>query len=201
MRRTTVLLSLLVFTTACATRPAERKAAERLAGQISHMQTNLAALAQSRSSIAAYRAGVSQRLLRSAVETEVANAENRENLLSGDQRTKLDNILRKADTAVQRRAKAEAELAAAEAAARADAARVNPRTEELGATAKLLSHLAEKERWREQVTFYFHFFNEVKTSLDEMAESARANSNAAQNQTNAQQPPNPKPVQPEPKEK
>lgn len=185
MRKAILLVSLL--TAACATRTAERKTAERLAGQISHMQTNLAALAESRVNIATARAHVSQRLLRSALDTEVANAENRENLLSGDQRTKLENALKKADTAVQRRAKADAELAAAEAQARTDASRVNPRTEELGLTAKLLGQLAEKERWREQAKFYFHFFNEVKTSLNEMTETARADRDAAQDQTNAQQ--------------
>jgi hypothetical protein len=182
-------LALLVLGAACATRTAEQKAAERLAGQISHMQTNLASLAESRVNIARARGNVSQRLLRSALETEVINAENRDNLLNADQRTKLDNAIKKADISVQRRAKADAELAAAEALVQADASRVNPRSEELGATAKLLSHLAEKQSWREQAKFYFHFFNEVKASLDEMTATARADGSAAQDLTDAQQPP------------
>jgi len=185
--RNPILVSILALASACATQTAERKAAERLAGQVSHMQTSLAALADSRVQIAAARAQVSQRLLRSAVETEVFNAENRENLLTADQRTKLDNVLEKADAAVQRRAKADAELAAAEALAKADTARVNPRTEELGLTAKLLGQLAEKERWREQAKFYFHFFKEVKTSLDEMTETANTERDAANDLTDAQQ--------------
>lgn len=185
--RKPILVSILLLASACATRTAERKAAERLAGQVSHMQTNLAVLADSRVQIAAARAQVSQRLLRSAVETEVFNAENRENLLKPDHLTKLDNALKKADAAVQRRAKADAELAAAEALAEAETARVNPRTEELGLTAKLLGHLAEKERWREQAKFYFHFFKEVKTSLEEMTETAKTNLDAAKDLTDAQQ--------------
>ena len=186
MRRAILLLSSLLLA-ACATRVAERKSAERLAGHVSHMQTSLAALAESRANIAAARAQVSHRLLRSAVETEVWNAENRENLLSEDQRTALETTIRNGDAAVERRAKADAELAEAEKLTRAHASHVNPRTEELGATAKLLGRLAEKERWREQVKFYFHFFREVKTGLDEMTKTAQRNSAAAQDLTDAQQ--------------
>lgn len=186
MRRL-LLLSSLVFAAACATRTAERKSAELLAGQVSHMQTNLAALAESRIAIAAARAQVSQRLLRSALETEVLNAENTEILLNEEQRAGLENAISKATAAVQRRAKADAELAEAETLARADAGHVNPRTGELGVTARLLSRLAEKERWREQLKFSVHFFREVKAGLDEMTQTAQQYGDAAQELTAAQQ--------------
>jgi len=105
MRHAIVLFSLLTLATGCATRTAEQKTAERLAGQVSQMQTNLASLAESRVNIAAARALVSQRLLRSALETEVINAENKESLLTAEQRARVQTAIANADTAVQRKAK------------------------------------------------------------------------------------------------
>lgn len=187
MRHAIILFSLLTFA-ACATQRAERKSAERLAGQISQMQTNLTTLAESRQNIARARALVSQRLLRSAIETEVFNADTLDNL-GGDARTLFDSSIKDAAAAVARRAKADAEIAAAEEAAKAATARVNTRSDDLGATAKLLSQLAEKQSWREQARFYFHFFSEVQDSLEEMDQTARQHSEIAQDQTGAQQPP------------
>jgi hypothetical protein len=186
MRRS-LILSALLLATACSTRLAERKTAERLAGQVSHMQTSLATLAESRVAIAAARAQVSRRLLQSALETEVLNAENIENLLNDEQRARLETTIQKADVAIRRRAKADSELADADARARADADRVNPRSDELGLTAKLLSRLADKERWREQMKFSFHFFNELKITLDDVTQTAQKNLYAANELTAAQQ--------------
>ena len=180
-------VSFLVLSTACSTQTAQRETASRLAGQVSKMQTDLNAMAESRTNIAVARHHVAERLLRSALETELANADRLDNM-AADARRKFDDALKKAEQAKKRRAKADEEIAAAEALAKEAKSRVNPHTEELGAAAKLLGRLAEKPNWKEQLNFFFHFFSEVQSSLDEMNDESEQSENEAESQTADQAP-------------
>jgi len=183
MRNTIIVLSAL-FVAGCATDAAQRTAAERLAGQVSRMQTDLAAMAESRTNIAIARDHITERLLRSGIETELVNTEHLQSLTS-DQRRMFDNAIKTADSEKARKGKAEAEILASEAAAKSEVAHIDTHAEDFAGAAKLLGRLAEKPNWTEQLKFYFHFFNEVKDSLDEMNKKTKESETAAESQATA----------------
>jgi len=183
--RKSIVVSMLILAAGCGTQRAQRESATRLAGQISQMQTDLGAMAESRKNIAVARHHVSERLLRSALDTELANADRLENM-DREPRRLFDEAVKRAEDASARRAKADEEMAGAEAIAMAETSRIDTHAEELAAAAKLLGRLAEKPNWREQLKFYFHFFGEVKDSLDEMKADADQSETDAASQTAGQ---------------
>lgn len=183
MRRVLAIIGTLVFT-ACATQSAQRTAAERLAGQVSQMQADLSAMADARTNIAIARDHVTERLLHSALDAENNNEERKQGLNTG-QRQMFDNAIKSAEAAKTRRAKADAEMLAAETLAKAETSRIDTHAEDFAAAAKSLGRLAETPNWKEQLSFYVDFFREVKKSLDDMDQQTKQSetdvaSNAAQ---------------------
>jgi hypothetical protein len=179
--RVLLLLGAALVASACGTQQVRLDTAKLLATKAAQVQRELETFSVARQNADIARQRNANRLLRSALQTEAQNAATVAIWRATDETSKLDmqTELMRAIAETERRAQdADAAIAKGAAISNATKSRVASRSDQLSATAKTLSGLAEKEKLADQLAFYISFLDEVRESV---AESAKAASQAANN--------------------
>jgi len=173
--RKLLVLIVAVALTGCASQQIQRDSARVLAAKAIEVQHDLEAFSIARQNADIARQRTANRLLRSALETEALNTAQLAMWRVAEDKARLsiaDELMRAVDAAVKQSHAADESIARAIALADGTKSRVATRSDQLGATAKVLGQLAEKEPLRDRIAFQVHFVDEVHESINEASKAA-----------------------------